>query len=280
MLTLAAGCSALRIGYSAAPDLVFWWLDGYVDVSSAQAPRVRAAIAQWFAWNRRTQLRDYAGLLARAQTEVLADTSAARVCAWQGEAVQRMHTAFDAILPDAAELALAITPAQIQHLERRYAKYNDELRDEYLQPDPRKRAQASLERTVDRAETLYGGLDDAQRARLADGLARSPFDPEAWLAERRQRQQALLQILRSLGAEHAGREQASAALRRYAEQLEHSPRDAYRAYAARLAEFNCAFAAELHNSTTEAQRRTAARKLAGWESDLRALAAPPSADPS
>ena len=38
-------------------------------------------------------------------------------------------------------------------------------------------------------------------------------------------------------------------------------------------EFNCAFAATLHNSTTAAQRRIAAAKLAGWAADLRYLAA-------
>ena len=39
-LTLVAGCSALRIGYSTAPDLVYWWLDRYVDFNGHQTVRV------------------------------------------------------------------------------------------------------------------------------------------------------------------------------------------------------------------------------------------------
>ena len=272
---LVGGCSALRIGYSTAPDLVYWWLDRYIDFNSTQTPRAREAIQQWFAWHRRTQVPDYAAQLARAQTEVLADTNAARVCEWQAEVVKRGHTAFDRIAPAAADLALSVTPEQIKYLDQRYAKYNAEFRDDYLQPDPRKRAEETVKRTVDRAETLYGRLDDAQRARIAEGLARSPFDAEMWFAERRLRQAEVLQILRKLGAEKAGREQALAEMRVYVERLERSPREAYRRYSARLAEFNCGFAASLHNATTASQRRTAADKLAGWESDLRAIAATP-----
>jgi hypothetical protein len=270
---LVSGCSALRIGYSQAPDLVYWWLDGYIDFNSAQTPRVRAALTQWFAWHRRTQLPDYAALLVRTQSEVLADTSAARVCEWQVDLVKRANTAFDHAVPAAADILLTITPQQITHLERRYAKNNEEFRDDYLQPDLRKRAELTLKRTVERAEMLYGRLDDAQRARMAQALTRSPFDPEAWFAERRQRQQEALQLLRTIVAGGATREQVQTGLRTYADHLQRSPQDAYRRYSERLMEFNCGFAATLHNGTSTAQRRAAAKTLAGWEGDLRALVA-------
>jgi Family of unknown function (DUF6279) len=273
LLSLTAGCSALRIGYGTAPDLVYWWLDRYVDFNDTQTPRVREAVAQWFAWHRRTQLPDYAALLTRAQAEVLADTTAARVCAWQTELVQRADTAFDRIAPAAAELALSITPEQIVNIERRYAKTNAEFRDDFLQPDPAKRAAANLKRTVDRAEMLYGTLDAGQRARMGAALARSPFDAELWLGERRSRQQDAVQTLNRLIKDKQPREQAQAALRAYVDRVERSPHEAYRRYSERLAEFNCAFAATLHNGTSGEQRRTAAQNLAGWTGDLRAIAA-------
>ena len=273
LLGLASGCSALRIGYGTAPDLVYWWLDGYVDFNSSQTPRAREAIRQWFAWHRTTQLPDYAAQLARAQAEVLVDATAARACEWQAEVVKRAQLSFERIAPAAAELMLTVTPAQVRHLEQRYAKYNAEFRDDFLQPDPRKRAEKTLERAVDRAEMLYGRLDDAQRSRIAELLARSPFDAETWLAERRARQQEALQMLRRSASEGATREQALVALRTYVEHMRQSPRDGYRRYSERLAEFNCSFAASLHNATHAAQRRVAAQRLAGWEGDLRAIAA-------
>lgn len=273
-LSTLGGCSALRVGYSTAPDLVYWWLDSYVDFDSSQTPRVRDAISQWFAWHRKTQLPDYAELLARAEREVLADTTAARTCEWQRDVVKRAHAAYDQIEPAAADLLLTITPQQIAHLEKKYTKYNDEFREEYLQRDGRERAKANLKRTLERAEMLYGRLDDNQRARIAEQLARSPFDAEVWLAERQQRQQDALRLLRAIGADGAAtHEQAVAALRGYIDRMERSPREPYRRYSERLAEFNCAFAASLHNGTTPAQRRTAQKKLASWEADLRAIVA-------
>ena len=270
---LLSGCSALRIGYSQAADLAYWWLDGYADFNGEQTRRIREALAQWFVWHRKTQLPDYAQLLVRAQAEVRGDTTPARVCEWQGELLKRAHVAWEQAAPAAAEWALSVTPQQIQHIERRYAKANDEFRDDYLQEDPRERTEATIKRTVERAESLYGRLDVAQRTRIAAAMARSPFDPELWLAERKLRQQEALQLLRKLNVDGASREQAQGALRVYVDQLERSPREAYRRYSERLVEFNCAFAAGLHNSISPAQRRTALSKLSGWEGDVRALAA-------
>ena len=273
MSLLLSGCSALRIGYSQAADLAYWWLDGYADFNGDQTRRMRDALAQWFVWHRKTQLPDYAQLLVRAQNEVRVDTTPARVCEWQGELIKRAHTAWEQAAPAAAEWALSVTPQQVQHLERRYAKANDEFRGDYLQEDPRERTEATIKRTVERAESLYGRLDATQRTRVAAAMARSPFDPELWLAERKQRQQDALQLLRRLAAEGASPEQAQGALRVYVAQLERSPRETYRRYSERLAAFNCDFAAGLHNSTNPAQRRTALNKLSGWEGDVRALAA-------
>ena len=272
-IAMLSGCSALRIAYGTAPDLVYWWLDGYVDFTDDQTPRVRESLKQWFAWHRKTQLPDYAGMLARAQVEITADTTPARMCEWQGEIAKRAHVAFDHIAPATAELMLTSTAQQLQHLEGRYLKSNDKFRDEYLQGDPRKRSAATLKRAKDRVESLYGDLDDSQVAFVAEALARSPFDPELWLEERKARQQLALQMAHRLGSDSATKEQAQVALRAYVEQLERSPRPEYRRYSEKLAAFNCNFAARLHNVTRPDQRRFAVRKLDGWAGDLRALAA-------
>ena len=273
IVALLGACSALRIGYSQAPDLMYWYLDGYVDFNSAQTPRVRDALTQWLAWHRRTQLPDYAALLARAQTEVMTDITAARACEWQREVIRRADTAFDRAAPAVADFLVTATPQQVQHLEGRQAKANEEFRKDYLQPDLRKRAEVTLKRTVERAESLYGTLGEVQRDRMAEALLRSPFDPEAWLSERRLRQQEVVALMRKFGGDEAARQAAEAAVRAYVQRMETSSREPYRRYSERLNVFNCAFAATVHNSTSAAQRRTAAEKLAGWEADARAIAA-------
>ena len=271
-------CGLVRMAYETAPNLTYWWIDGYVDVNGEQTPKLREGIDRWFAWHRRTQLPAYATLLARAQREVVEPIAPAAMCAWAAEAEKQLDTALEAAVPAAAELMLTLTPEQLQHMERRFAKGNDEMRADFMQADPAERKAKALKRTVERFEILYGRLDDAQRERLAGLLATSRFDAERWLAERRLRQRDMLQILttvsavgRAGGHRAAALLQAQAAARVLVERTARSPRAEYRSYQQRLVQDNCALSAAMHNAMSPTQRQAARAKLKGWEDDLRSL---------
>ena len=277
-----AGCSMVRVAYDQAPKLGFWWIDGYLDFDEAQSARVHEAIERWFAWHRRSQLPEVAGLLARAQREIVEPVTPAAMCAWAAEAQRRLGLALDEALPAAAELMLTIRPEQLRHLERRFRKNEDEMREEFLQPDPAERRAESFERTLKRFENLYGRLDAPQRELLARQSAASSFDAERWLAERRLRQRDVLQALATLSsAARTGDDrdalllQARSAAQALAAQATRSPRADYRAHQERLMQENCALAAAVHNATSRAQREAARARLKGWEDDLRLLAAAP-----
>jgi Family of unknown function (DUF6279) len=272
-LSLLGACSALRIGYGQAPELAYWWLDGYADFNRAQTPKVREALTDWFKWNRSTQLPDYAALLAKAEVQLASNATPAQACQWFDDVSSRFDVALERALPSLADIVLTATPEQLQHLEKRFAKGNKELLADFAQPDPADRLKASVKRSVERAESLYGKLDDAQRERVTAAVSSSPFDVELWVAERKARQQDVLQTVRRLLAEKASNEQAQAAVRILVERSRRSPRDNYSAYQQRLTQYNCAVAAQTHNFTTPAQRKFAAQKLKGWEGDLRALTA-------
>lgn len=271
--TVLAGCSALRFGYNQAPELAYWWLDGYADFDESQSRQVRDELGRWFAWHRRTQLPEYARMLARAQVDALADTSPERACTWWRELRERGETALAEALPPAAELVAGLSAAQIAHVERRQAKSNEEFRSEYLSAEPAQRLKESATRAIERAEFFYGRLDEAQRERVARLVAASPFDAERWFAERQQRQRDAIGLLRRATTEKPGRDATLAMLRAYAHGLFDSPREDYRRYVEKLESFNCSFAASLHNSTTPTQRQALAARLKGWEADFRALSA-------
>jgi hypothetical protein len=272
-VAVLSGCSAVRLAYNQAPELAYWWLDGYVDFSDQQAPQARAALADWFAWHRGTQLGDYASFLAMAQQDVQTDASAEQMCRWWDDLRRRLERAFERGVPALAELVRTLRPDQVQHIERRYYKADEDFKADFLQTTRAEQLEASIKRTVSRAETLYGKLDDAQRGLVARAMARSPFDGQLWLLERQARQREIVQTLRMLVAEQADTGRVQAALRVFAAHAALSPRANYRAYAQRLTEFNCVFAVQLHNSTTPEQRRRAVERLKGWEDDLRSLAA-------
>lgn len=275
-LGLLSGCSTLRLAYDNGPTLAWWWIDGYGDFSSEQATRVKDGIRSWFDWHRKTQLEAYAAWLAGPRAKIGESVTPAQVCTWYDEGRRLLDPAIERGLLAAAAWVPGLTEAQFRHLEQRYAKGNDEVRRDFLQPDAADRREAAMRRALDRAESLYGRLDAAQRRLVADGVEASPFDPEAWLAERQRRQRDTLQTLRRLVAEKPDAERTTAVLRQLAQRTERSVDPAHRAYQQRLREHNCAFAARLHNATTAAQRQTARERLQGWQDDLRALAAPAS----
>jgi hypothetical protein len=211
-------------------------------------------------------------LLERARAQVLEPITPATACEWQDTLQRRAETAFNEAVPALAQVALTLSPAQLQRIERRLAEKNQDFRDENLPSDPAERQKVTLKRGLKRVEMLYGRLSNAQRDGMARGLAASPFDGELWDAERRARQQDLLRLLRALDAHSPNAQPAAqAALRRWGEQTGRSPRPAYRAYQERLDDYNCRLAAQIHNATTPAQRQAAQATLKGWEDDLRSL---------
>ncbi len=277
LLALLGGCSALRLVYGNGQQLAWWWLDGYIDFPAEQVPRAKGAIDRLFDWHRSTQLAEYAATLAAAQPMVMEPTTPALACQWQRRLRDLVEPALDKSLALGAELVPGLGEPQLKHLEDRFAKNLKEMRQDFLQATPEERRKAALKRTVDRVEQLYGRLGEAQRQVVVAGLAASPFDAEAWVAERERRQKDTVQTLRRLVAEKPPREQVAATLRALVDKSERSPDPAYRAYQQKLAEYNCEFAARLHNATTPEQRATARERLKGWEGDLRSFLRMPGA---
>ena len=272
---MLTACSAPRLAYNNGPFLTWWWLDAYVDFSREQTPLAKAAIDRYFDWHRRTQLMPFAPLLASARQLVMEPITAAAACRINTQVREKLEPAIERAAIDAAELVPGLGEAQFKHMEQRYAKANTEMRRDYMQPDLTERQRKAFERTLERAEQLYGRLDDAQKQVIAAGVAASPFDPQAWLVERQRRQRDVLQALRKLKSDGADSAARIAVLRQLGERMEQSPDPAYRAYQQKLEDYNCAFAAQVHNATTAAQRQAARERIVGWEEDLRSLSSQP-----
>lgn len=274
---MLASCSSVRLVYGNGSTLSFWWLDHYLEFSPAQSTQVRAALDQWFAWHRSERMLQDLALLERARREVQGDLSAAQVCAWVSRVQQWRDTALLPLAGPLATIAATLSDAQLAHLSDRLADKNADWSDEHLQSDPRERQQAVLERIVKNAERLYGSLDRSQTRWLADRLASSPGNPELALAERRSRQQQLLETLRDLRRPDVANApaqllQALASLSEPADETGRQQRSAF------LAE-RCQITAELHNRTSPKQRQHAAETLAGWQRDLASYVVAPRQSP-
>jgi hypothetical protein len=269
---LLSGCGmALRLAYGQGPSLAFRWLDAYAEFDDAQSLRVRGALDEWFAWHRRTQLPDYVDLLGRARAELPGPATAEKMCAWSNDLRARFDTAIERAVPAMAEILPTLSAQQIASIEKRNATKNEEYRDDFLHRDPVKRRKAAIKREIERAEDFYGRLDEAQRAFVAKATAESPWDGDMAYAERLRRQADLIATARRLAARRAAPAEAEAEVRGWLKRVSRSPHEPYWRYSTRLVEYNCGYAAELHNLTTAEQRQKAVRKVKEYEDELRAL---------
>jgi hypothetical protein len=271
LVLVLQGCSLVKLGYGQASPLAFRWLDRYADFDDAQSLKVRTALDDALAWHRRTQLPDYVQLLARAEAEVAGDATPERMCAWAGEIRSRMEPMLQYLAPTIADVVVTLSPTQLASIEKRIAETNEQYRDEHLQRNPQRRLKAETKREVERAEMLYGDLDPAQRELIASSVSASPYNAEIAYGERRDRQEDLLALARRLREANTSRDDAIGQVRAYLGSFDRSPREAYRRYAEKVSAYRCALASALHNGASAAQRREAAKRLAGYRNDLRSL---------
>jgi hypothetical protein len=277
-LAVLQGCSAVKLAYNNAPEVAYWWLDAYADLDDAQTLKVRSELARLHLWHRSAELPKVADLLHKTRQFAPADTTPDQVCNLFAETRRRV----DALLAQAeagtVDVAMRLTPAQIAHVEAKFAKTDTEWRDEWLAGTVAERHARRLKASVERSEQFYGTLDERQVALLRASIQQSGFDPQLSYAEKLRRQRDIVQTLRLLiGAVDGSRPtvtQATSVLRATLERSFNSPNAAYRAYADQALADSCRAFAQLHNSTSPEQRERAVRRLAAYERDARELSLP------
>jgi hypothetical protein len=265
-----SACTAARLAYNQAPTITYWWLDAYVDLDNVQSTQARDALNQFFQWHRQNELPIYAGRLREWQALAPEDLTPAQACAQFEDVRERIERAADQTVEPFSRLALQLTAAQLEHLQRHQARSNEEFEKDFLRGNPEQRLKKRLDRATSRSEMLYGTLSREQRALLRELIQSSPFDAERTQEERLRRQADLLQTLKDAQATPA---RASQLVREHYARVKRSPAPGYDAYQRELVRQGCAQFARLHNSTSPEQRANAVRVLKGYEDDFRVLSA-------
>lgn len=271
-LLVLQGCSAIKLGYNQMPTLGYWWLDSQLSFESAQAEPVREALRQLQRWHRSSELTIYADLLQNLQTLSQEDTDAQQVCAVWTQVETATHRLAQQAIALATPVALQLQSRQLRHLLRHQEEKNDVWEQEWLQGPAPDRLKRRVDRTAARMADFYGNLSERQLELLREQLQKSVWQPEWGRRERLRRQQALVSALQRLQQGDLSAPQAQAVLEGVWQQWLQPPpgpdRQIYRQFVAQ----SCENLAELHNSTTTAQRQRLARRLRSYETNLRELA--------
>lgn len=272
------GCSAIKVVYNQAPDLVYLYIDRYFDFSAEQKHEVKAELTRLQSWHRKTQLASYIETLKKLQPQMSADFSAAQACETVTDVRAKLLTVVTHVEPAAARVALGFNDAQFDQMEKKFARDNAKFRDEYLDASAAKMRSKRLKDARERAEKLYGRLGERQLAVLGQTISQSHFDAKIAYTERLRRQGAMLQTLRGLadappGSGSATQQRAVEAMHGLLQQPFVSNDPAYRRYLEAQTQEACKGFADLHNVTTPEQRQHAVKTLKQYEEDFRLLAA-------
>ncbi len=270
---LLQACSAVKLAYNQAPELAYWYLDGYVDFSSAQSLQLKDDLSKLQTWHRQTQLPIYIDTLQKMQQKITADVTALEACSILSDVRRKFLVLSEQTQPAVVAMLDTLTSSQLEVMTRKFDKGNAEFRDDYLQTAKPANQSKRYKQAVSRAEMLYGKLDDKQLALVALQVEKSRFNAALAYAERQRRQQDTLQTLRTLLKNQATPDQKRQAVRGLFERALTSPNPNYAGYAEGLTQEGCKNFADLHNGTTVTQRRKAVATLVGYEQDVKVLSA-------
>lgn len=274
LLNLLGSCSTARLGYSNADTLAYWWLDGYVDFSSAQKAKVKQDIVQLLSWHRTTQLPLYVQALTQMQSKLAANPSPIELEASFQQVEQFSQSVLLKALPELTDFALAMDASQKVHLARKFEKNNEDFRDKYLDLTPEKQAKARFKKVVKQADDWLGSVSRTQEAIIVNYLDKHPPNYTQWLDDSMARQRAVLQLLTQIQNEKPSRELAQAMIQRAilanfepAEQtVQRTQAEASRVSIQQLM-------ADIIRTSSQEQKAHAHKKLQGWIDDCKYLIA-------
>ncbi|MBC3881882.1 hypothetical protein H8K35_10660 [Undibacterium sp. LX40W] len=274
LVSLLGSCSTVRLGYSNADTLVYWWLDGYVDFHSSQKVKVKRDIAQLLSWHRSTQLPQYAQTLTQMQTTLAANPGPAEIEAVYRQVEQLSQVILLKAVPELTDLALTMNESQKVYLTRKFEKNNEDFREKYINRTPEKQAKERIKKIEKQTDEWLGSVTREQEAIIARHVEKHPANYANWLDDSIMRQRIVLQVVTQIQNEKPNREAAQALVQRAimaayepAEQADRRTQtDASRAATQQLVSI-------ILRSATAEQKTHARNKLQDWIDDCRYLIA-------
>jgi len=265
------GCSAVKLGYNNAPEISYWWLDGYFDFNSSQSSKLRQELNSVQAWHRQNELPAYVKAIEKIQRLVPGKVTPEQVCEVYADLKPRFQALTDQTEPLIVSMVPTLKPDQIVHLSRQLDKRSDKWREEWLEGSLTERRDRRVKQWLDRIEMLYGRLDESQLAVLIGQVADSSFDATIISRESQRRHQDTLQTFRKIQTDKLAVDKIKAEVHGLLERSMVSPDAAYRSHMEKLTLENCKVVATLHNSITPTQRKKALGVLDNYAADALTL---------
>jgi hypothetical protein len=276
VLLALAGCSSLRLAYNHGDTLLYWWIDGYVDLDSEQKPWVKKDIDELFHWHRKTQLHDYTQILRTGQRQLQGNPTAAELAADYDEVRSRTQLLLFKALPELADLARSLKPEQIAQMEKKFASNNAEFRKKNMKGDKEAQQKFRYKKSMEQFELWFGNFTSEQEAAIRKASDARPLDNEFWLNERMRRQRNILAVAKKVQGEKLSKDATIALLHGLVKDSFEPPEQAdRRQFVDTYTDATIQLVVTVIRLATPTQRAHAQKRMQGWIDDFNSLAAEP-----
>jgi hypothetical protein len=193
---LLVSCTFTRFAYNQADTLAAWTVDEYFSLDGTQKDEFNKRFERLYTWHRYEQLPNYAQFMRTAHTRMQDGLSREDVL-WFADGIRsRVRAVARKAAPDAAALLATVTPAQIEHLQKKWDKENRKyIRERKVNGTLEERQEAEAKRLIKSIEEWLAPLNGEQEQRIIALARELPQIEKERYAERIRRQKELLELL-------------------------------------------------------------------------------------
>lgn len=194
LVVTTSGCG-VKLVYNNADRLARWWVDDYIEMTDEQRDFFDASVADIMYWHRTTQLSVYQLVMIDLASSIEASALDREELLLIADEVENWGVAFNAkATPVALDMLLALSPEQIEYLDRALTKSNrDYEREARREHESRAKEEAKDYRSLLRRFT--GRLRPDQRALILEKHLSMAPDAQVILEYRQAWQKKLLAVL-------------------------------------------------------------------------------------
>lgn len=197
LFPLLSGCGIISIGYNYADAYLRYSINSYTSFNDAQKETIKQEVNLFMLWHRKKMLPEYSRFLQELQRTAQSGAALRKddVGRFRSEVRALYVKTLQPAVRPAAGLLGASDAAQIQELEKSFAKENKKQKDKELAGSKDEQLRKRAERTVDFLENLVGGFNDRQLEQIRDMSHNLPFATAIYIRQREANQARLIELL-------------------------------------------------------------------------------------
>ena len=182
-LSLISGCTTSFV-YNRLDSLITWYVDDYVDLTSAQQSLLQQELQPALQWHRQEELQKNIALLDTMLSDVSKPVKVDEVAAWTDELMQSFRRVQLNMVDVALKFSSSLSDEQMQEFIDNVWDKHEERKDEYLSRTNEEYIEDSYDSLEGRLSEYLGRLSDEQQALLQQAAGSLQRLDYAWLEDR------------------------------------------------------------------------------------------------